>query len=284
MEEKELKNNINYIQKFNYHTHTKRCGHADNNMTDDDYVKLLIKKGFTKIAFTDHCPQKEKIDFRKNIRMEYSEKDEYLKSIKLLKEKYKDKIQIETGFEVEYLPGQEDNLLELKNETDKIILGQHFVYDDKKTDLLVFRKSDYADDEKILKYAEYVKTAIEKKIPDIIAHPDLFVLGREKFGKIEEKVTHMICSIAEEYGIPLEINLSDPNMYLLGKKDKIYYPCKEFWKIASEYKNLKVVYGIDAHFEYQIVNYEKAIEAVNKHIGKDIINKLNFCNDKLDIV
>lgn len=63
--------------------------------------------------------------------MEYSEKDEYLKSIKLLKEKYKDKIQIETGFEVEYLPGQEDNLLELKNETDKIILGQHFVYNDK---------------------------------------------------------------------------------------------------------------------------------------------------------
>ena len=204
--------------------------------------------------------------------------------LKLLKEKYKDKIQIETGFEVEYLPGQEDNLLELKNETDKIILGQHFVYNDKKTDLLVFRKSDYADDEKILKYAEYVKTAIEKKIPDIIAHPDLFVLGREKFGKIEEKVTHMICSIAEEYGIPLEINLSNPNMYLLGKKDRIYYPSKEFWKIASEYKNLKVVYGIDAHFEYQIVNYEKAIEVVNKHIGKDIINKLNFCNDKLDIV
>ena len=104
-------------------------------MTDEDYVKLLIKKGFTKIAFTDHCPQKEKIDFRKNIRMEYSEKDEYLKSIKLLKEKYKDKIQIETGFEVEYLPGQEDNLLELKNETDKIILGQHFVYNDKKLNM-----------------------------------------------------------------------------------------------------------------------------------------------------
>ena len=121
-------------------------------------------------------------------------------------------------------------MLELKNETDKIILGQHFVYNDKKTDLLVFRKSDYADDEKILKYAEYVKTAIEKKIPDIIAHPDLFVLGREKFGKIEEKVTHMICSIAEEYGIPLEINLSDPNMYLLGKKIKYIIQVKSSGK------------------------------------------------------
>ena len=92
------------MQKFNYHTHTKRCGHADNNMTDEDFVKLFIKKGFTKIAFTDHCPEKEEIDYRKNMRMKYSEKDEYLNSIKLLKEKYKDAIEIETGFEVEYLP------------------------------------------------------------------------------------------------------------------------------------------------------------------------------------
>ena len=70
------------MQKFNYHTHTRRCGHADNNMTDEDFVKLFIKKGFTKIAFTDHCPQKERIDFRKNMRMEYKEKDDYLNSIK----------------------------------------------------------------------------------------------------------------------------------------------------------------------------------------------------------
>ena len=77
------KGNMN-IQKFNYHTHTRRCGHADNNMTDEDFVKLFIQKGFTRIAFADHCPQKEIIDFRKNIRMEYSEKDEYLKSIKAI--------------------------------------------------------------------------------------------------------------------------------------------------------------------------------------------------------
>ena len=48
------------MQKFNYHTHTRRCGHADNNMTDEDFVKEFIKKGFTKIAFTDHCPEKRR--------------------------------------------------------------------------------------------------------------------------------------------------------------------------------------------------------------------------------
>ena len=66
------------------------------------------------------------------MRMKYNEKNEYLDSIKNLKKKYKDKIEIETGFEIEYLPGQEENLYELKNETDKLILGQHFIYGGKK--------------------------------------------------------------------------------------------------------------------------------------------------------
>ena len=80
------------MQKFNYHTHTRRCGHADNNMSDEDFVKEFIKKGFMKIAFTDHCPEKEEIDHRTNMRMKYNEKNEYLDSIKSLKEKYKNKI------------------------------------------------------------------------------------------------------------------------------------------------------------------------------------------------
>ena len=53
-------------------------------------MKIFIQKGFTKIAFTDHCPEKEEIDHRKNMRMKYSEKDEYLNSIKLLKYFYLD--------------------------------------------------------------------------------------------------------------------------------------------------------------------------------------------------
>ena len=51
----------------NYHTHTYRCGHAQKDMTDEDFVKEFIKKGFKKIAFTDHCPEKKIIDKRNNI-------------------------------------------------------------------------------------------------------------------------------------------------------------------------------------------------------------------------
>ena len=71
--------------------------------------------GFKRIAFTDHCPEKTIIDTRDNVRMLYNEKKEYLTVIQKLKEKYANQIIIESGFEVEYLPGEEENLKELKN-------------------------------------------------------------------------------------------------------------------------------------------------------------------------
>ena len=88
------------MQNFNYHQHTYRCGHADLDMKDEEYILEYINMGFKKIAFTDHCPQKNKIDKRENMRMEYSERKEYLDSIKKLREKYSDKIEIESGYEV----------------------------------------------------------------------------------------------------------------------------------------------------------------------------------------
>ena len=120
------------MQNFNYHSHTYRCKHADLDFQDEEYIKDYIKMGFRKIAFTDHCPEKNEIDKRQNMRMSYKGRTEYLTTIRTLAEKYKDKIEIKVGYEVEYLPGEEENLKELKEETDKIILGQHFIYDDNK--------------------------------------------------------------------------------------------------------------------------------------------------------
>ena len=41
------------MQKFNYHTHTYRCGHSDSDYTDEEYIIDLIRMGFKKTAFTD---------------------------------------------------------------------------------------------------------------------------------------------------------------------------------------------------------------------------------------
>ena len=277
------------MQKFNYHSHTYRCGHADLDMKDEDYIKEYIKMGFEKVAFTDHCPEKNEIDRRKDMRMKYSQKDEYLNSINVLKEKYKDKIQIESGFEVEYLPEEENNLKELKKETDKIILGQHFIYDNDKK-LKIFFGNNYFTDEELMRYAEYIKKSIEMNIPDIIAHPDTYMINRNNFGKIENKVANIICETAEKYDVPLEINLAQifngtyyenrklNNDSIEEQKKKLYkvpYPNKEFWKVATKY-NIKVLYGIDVHHKGQILRWNELIELANEIIGRETIKKLSF--------
>ena len=277
------------MQKFNYHQHTYRCRHADMDMKDEDYVKEYIKMGFEKIAFTDHCPLESQIDNRTNSRMPFSEKEEYLESVKKLKEKYADKIQIELGFEVEYLPGKEKYLLELKKETDKIILGQHLVYDDNNKIKFTHGNGNYTDSE-LIKYAEYIAKGMEFNIPDIIAHPDLFMYVRDEFGELEAKASNIICQAAEKYNVVLEINLHDifkkvyrknakENNLSIDEKRKrlkdVRYPCEEFWKIATNY-DIKVVYGLDIHFGGEIPLMNEFVQFANEILGEEIMYKLNF--------
>lgn len=266
------------MQKFNYHTHTYRCKHSDPTLSDEEYVQLFIKKGFKKICFTDHCPYKVQIDARNNMRMDYSQKEDYYQSIMELKEKYKNKIEIELGFEVEYVPGFKGYLQELKKETDKLILGQHFVFDKNENVKLI--GWGVTSDDDLLNYARYIEKAMENHIPNLIAHPDLFMLGKDNFGGVEEEVSHIICKAAEKYQIPLEINLTRACMFLVGMTRKIEYPNRRFWEIASSY-NVKVIYGVDAHFREQIENYEKCIDIVNEHIGIKTIDKLHFVGENL---
>lgn len=276
------------MQEFNYHAHTYRCGHADLDMKDEDYIKEYIKMGFKEIIFTDHCPQKNEIDKRNNMRMKYSEKDKYLKSIKFLNNKYKNKIKIGVGYEVEYLEEEENNILDLKNESDKIILGQHFVYGDDKQ-LKIFGKKQFTDDE-LFRYTKYIEKAIELNIPDIIAHPDIYMLNRKEFGNIEKKVAIKICELAEKHNIPLEINLNNifAHTYYEGRKlnhnsleeqkaklKNVFYPCKEFWEIVTKY-NIKVLYGIDSHHRGQILLWKELLELAKFKIGEEIIRNLNF--------
>lgn len=265
------------MQYFNYHTHTYRCGHADNSMSDEDYVKEFIKKGFKKIAFTDHCPQREMIDTRLYMRMEYSQANEYIDSINALKRRYDGVIGIETGFEIEYLPGQEANLFELKSMADKIILGQHFIYNDDKSDLKVLRVDTFNDSD-LIKYANYIKTAMELGLVDIVAHPDLFMLSSTRFGNAEKEASEIICKASRKTGIPLEINLGELAFCTSSTISTVHYPCREFWEIASRY-NVNVIYGIDAHGRTQIERFENSVRLANEIIGRGALDGLNFLTD-----
>lgn len=282
------------MQKFNLHQHTFRCRHADFGMEDEEYIQEYLKMGFQKIAFTDHCPEKELVDKREDMRMTYEERIGYLDELKAFKEKYKKHIEILSGYEIEYLPGQEKNLKELKEETDILVLGQHFIYDKDGKSLKILHHDVFSDEDLDI-YANYIEKAAKLGLPDVIAHPDLFMKARESFGKKDDEITRKICEIAVKYNIPLEINLNnifgkiflnkkEKSVYKLSieqqheKLSKVSYPNKDFWRIASEY-DIRVLYGIDTHHRNQIPLYNDLVHLATKIIGEDTISKLNFIEE-----
>ena len=280
---------MEYIQNFNYHTHTERCGHAEKDYGDEEYVKEAFERGIKFLAFTDHIPFMKAKDTKANVRMSYDEIDEYLQSIVKLKDKYKGIVNIETGFEFEYIPEELKHISKIKNMVDRMVLGQHFVFDEQGNIKYFSSKQDITDKE-MIQYVCLMSKALEERLPDIIAHPDLFLKYRREFGEKEEFITREICELAQKYQVPMEINLNEiyreyvkaKNQLIEGTererielaKSRIRYPNTQFWKILSEY-NTKVLFGIDAHLKGQILNIEIPYKIANEILG-ETMEKLNF--------
>ena len=89
------------MKKTNYHTHTKRCMHA--NGTDADYVKAALDAGLDVLGFSDHGPFP---DNRFDFRMPYADLDEYLTCIDALRPTVS--FPILKGLEIEYCPDSLD--------------------------------------------------------------------------------------------------------------------------------------------------------------------------------
>ena len=189
--------------KYNYHGHTKRCHHARGE--DEDYVLEAIKNGYDEIGFSDHAPYIFPEGHKSSFRMSLDDAQGYADSINALKEKYKDKISIKLGFEVEYYPELIEKELEfLKSlKYDYIILGQHFT--DNEYEDWAWYSGHETDSVALLdKYISQVMLAAKSGEFTYIAHPDVINFTGDKDIYIK-KMTDMVKKL-KEIGIPLEFN------------------------------------------------------------------------------
>ena len=223
--------------------------------------------------------------------MDIAEVESYLASIRYLQEKYKGQIEIESGFEFEYSDRDLEHFQELKSKTDKMVLGQHFVIDSNGNEYGISRgdRGKQISNNVLIMYAKSIILAMNKGLPNIIAHPDLFMQARDNFGKLEEKITRVICRKAIKKGIPLEINFGkiasklDSGMSIDEIKERTPYPSPEFWKIVAEEtaiarengQDLLVIYGKDAHFPGQL-STEKDYEIAKAIIGEETLEQLQI--------
>ncbi len=257
----------------NYHSHTFRCGHAEN-YKDEEYIQEAIKNNFKIIGFSDHAPFLNII--HPHMRMNFDEFDEYLNSIDILKEKYKDKIIIYKALEIEYLKEYKDYYKELftKYKLNYLILGQHLTYDTSGNPKFYFRDPKNNEIE-IIRYKNDLIEGMKTGFFAYVCHPDLFLINCTNFNDFTKNISIEICKNAKELNIPLEININ-------GFYENREYPSVEFFKIAKEIGNI-FIFGIDAHApdRYEKIPYE-GLEIFLKKTGiedKDIIDKIKIINE-----
>ncbi len=232
----------------NYHTHTCRCGHALG--TDEQFVQAAIKAGIRKLGFSDHAPYRKSC---RGIRMYMKDLKGYVASVQALKEKYKDRIEILMGLEVEALPEEWATLSRYRRDFDYLILGQHFLELDK-GDAYSFDKP-----EQLHEYVKKIEYGASHHLVECIAHPDLPLYGYPYIDGNVLKMAEDLAEISLKYDVPLEINCGSGCKigwvtYLGGMR--LPYPVKEVFDIFIE-KGCKLIIGMDAHEPYDFLTDER---------------------------
>ncbi|MFA6587165.1 MAG: histidinol-phosphatase [Bacilli bacterium] len=243
----------------NYHTHTKRCGHASGE--DEEYVLEAISYGYRNLGFSDHVMLP---GFSQPfMRGEYSEFDGYVKSIRSLAKKYQDRINLFVGFEAEafpsYFPFFKEQLA--NGVIDYLILGNHMSMDsEKKINSHFFNITSPAQ---LYLYRDLALKALSSGLYSIFAHPDFFLASISSFDSDCRKVSRDLIEAAMAYDVPLEVNVAGIRN---GKKQvgdtlRWIYPTDDFFSLAGKY-HAKCIFGQDAHAPDQLDNDSAIFEAV----------------------
>lgn len=227
--------------RTNYHTHTYRCKHAVG--AEEDYIIEAIKNNLSEIGLSDHAPYP--FDGFEN-RMEYCELSDYLFESFRVKAKYKDKISVKIGLEIEYIESEHAYYEKLKNElsVEYLVLGQHFF--DMEGELM--NTFDLKSSHETLYYAKTIEKALETPYFAFLAHPDVIFINDIEFDENSKKACEIIINAAKKHDAILEFNANGVRRGLREYSDgtRYPYPYMKFWEMVAK-ENLRVIISSDCH-------------------------------------
>lgn len=253
---------LELFMDYNYHTHTFRCSHATG--TEEEYILRAIEGGIRYMGFSEHAPLKLPDGTEHYYRLQTADIEDYFSSLRALREKYREQIEISIGFEMEYYPEYFDEMLRLARDSgaEYLILGQHqlcitpdYIHSYRATD----------DPQLLARFVDITVEAMQTGVFSYVAHPDL--IRFEGDGELYCRQMRRICLESLRLNIPIELNF-------LGIREGRAYPNMRFWQIAGEV-GAPVTFGFDAHgaqAAYDGDSYEKAMSTVGRfhlnYIGK----------------
>lgn len=245
------------------HIHSHYCPHGTND-SFEQYINTAIERGLKEITFTEHLPLPAYIMDNKKFMDECSPNKEtmykYFEEATTVKEKYKDKIKINVGCEVDYIEGYEDKITEMLNEfskyIDDAILSVHFIKigDNKYTDIdgeegFCRAAVTLGSTEKVYdKYYETLLMAVKSDLgkfkPKRIGHPNLIRIFNKLY-KCHYNNEKLLTELAEEIkdrDYEVDVNTAGIRKVYCGE---IYV--NGFFKKLVKKLGIKEVFGSDAH-------------------------------------
>ena len=248
------------------HVHTQYCPHGSGDDMEG-YIKAAINKGLNQITFTEHAPLPiEDPTPEKDSAMSMEDVEKYLSEGRRLKEKYQGDIEVNIGFEVDYIEGKEKQTTEfLRKYPETVshsILSVHFLkLADQDYFCIDYDKDDFLEKMTEISFTEmsrlYEETLIRalslpygKWTPKTIGHITLiykFIRAHNKKDKIdwERLLSHVK---ANQY--TLDYNFAGIDKPFYGQT----YPDQRLVSAALD-EGIKFSYGSDAHQSSDVGRY-----------------------------
>jgi len=211
-----------------------------------DYCETAILKGFKEIAFTDHLTIYPDGSAELHSLNELKLKN-YVREVRNVSEKYRDKLTVRLGVEVDYIPGNEEILERVLGdyEFDLVIGSVHLVdgvcIDSSRQRALVEEEvRENGFNSFYSRYLYLVGKAVETGFFNIVGHMDLVRIWgfNPTNGSIEEQ---KVLNLAKNKKMCLEVSSRG-----LRQPINSIYPSQRIMKKARELE-IPLTVGTDAH-------------------------------------
>lgn len=244
------------------HIHSPFCPHGTKDSLEM-YVEKAIAEGLEEISFTEHLPLPKGFIDEKIIEESAPSEESfalYIEEVKKIKEKYKNKIKILVGAEIDYLEGLEEETVKIidkfKDDLEDSIISVHFIkYADKYycLDYSLERYKELIDFTGSIEnlYNLYYETVIKSIKADFngfkakrVGHPALVRLFNMEY-PYNYKNEEMMRKVAEEIkkvGYSIDYNTAGVRKKYCGE----VYPSGMLNEIIDEY-GIEKIYGSDSH-------------------------------------
>jgi len=265
--------------KSSYHVHSNFC---DGKNSLEEMTAAAISKNFTHLGFSSHAPS----FMDNNSTMKINSFKEYKKEVLLLKEKYKDKINIFLALEYDCFEDTGMDEAIDAAELDYFILSVHWLGTAQNRRAIDYTEAEFKElidlaegnvKAVIKRYYDLLISQAVKHKPHIIGHLDIIKknnINSKYFNEKEDWYLNLADNFLKQIkktGCVIEINTGGVARYGIS----CFYPSDEILLMTKDY-DIPLMLNSDAHIKENLdFYYEKAIDKLKK-TG---IKKLHYITD-----